>query len=286
MKALQRGVLRGAGPLSLMTALLCSSGCTGNANSGGGCVVSSPTAQCADAGLIDYACNGSARPDEEQSESIDGIPQGIICTAEGVQNDGSQGFCCSSNTTPCVYDPVAGCAAPTYGYECIGGYDRPEAFDPTLLCGEGLALADNLITYCCSGQAPSHGCQQATSATCPQTLVPWTCTDQSLPIEAELGSNQSRADFNFLVCDVPTVVKSATGTNTNYCCFTPTSLPPGASCLFDTGVPGCAPGSFGFACTGPDTPGEDYAAVTCADAGTSGINAQGYPATLYCCQYQ
>lgn len=279
--------MRGIRPLTLTAALFGPIGCTGNASTpGGSCVVSSPTPQCADAGLVDYTCNGTARPDEEQSKSIDNVPQGIICTDEGaLQNDGGEAFCCSGTTTSCAFDPVAGCAAPTYGYQCLGGYDRPEAFDPNLFCGEGLAQG-NFIVYCCGAQPLSHGCQQATSATCPRTLVPWTCTDQSLPSEAELGSNQSRADFNLLVCDVPTVVQGATVTTTNYCCFTPTSVPPGASCLFDIGVPGCAQGSFGFACTGPDTPAEDYPSITCADGGTPGVSAQGYAASLYCCQYE
>lgn len=286
MRELHRNFMRGAAPLRLMTALLGLSACTGNAGSARDCVVSTPTTQCTDAGLIDYACTGSGRPDQELSASVDGIPEGIICTAEGTQNDGTAGYCCSPNTTPCVFDPVAGCAAPTYGYECLGGYDRPEAFDPTLFCGEGLSEPGGLTAYCCSAQPPSHGCQQATSATCPQTLVPWTCSDQSLPQEAELGSNQSRADFVFLVCDVPTVVKSATITTTNYCCFTPTDVPPGASCFFDIGVPGCAAGSFGFACTGPDTPEQDYPAIVCTGGGAPGANPQGDPATVYCCQYE
>ncbi|HXX70508.1 MAG TPA: hypothetical protein VEK07_25220 [Polyangiaceae bacterium] len=279
--------MRGKRPLALAAALFGLGGCTGNAGMAGeSCVVTDPMPQCGDAGLVGYACSGTARPDEEQSRSIDGVPQGIICTDEGPLDDaGTSGFCCSPATTSCVFDPVAGCAAPTYGYECLGGYDRPEAFDPTVSCGEGL-VQGNFIIYCCGAQAPSHGCQQATSATCPETLVPWTCTDETLPSEAELGSNQSRADYNLLVCDVPTVVQQGSTQTINYCCFTPTLVPPGASCLFDTTVPGCAPGSFGFACTGPDTPAQDYPAVTCADSGASGVNPQGYQATLYCCQYQ
>lgn len=280
--------MRGTSPLALAVVALFGAGaCTGNAGvAGESCVVSGTTPQCGDAGLVGYTCSGLARPDEEQSQSIDGVPQGIICTDEGaLGDDAGHGYCCSSTTTSCVFDPVAGCAAPTYGYECLGGYDRPEAFDPTVSCGEGL-VEGNLVVYCCAAQLPAHGCQQATSATCPETLVPWTCSNQTLPSEAELGSNQSRADYNLLLCDIPTVTQQGALTTTNYCCFTPASVPPGASCLFDTAVPGCAPGSFGFACTGPDTPAEDYPAVTCSDGGTPGLNAQGYAATLYCCQYQ
>ncbi|MGA3123569.1 MAG: hypothetical protein ABSF69_22610 [Polyangiaceae bacterium] len=265
--------------------LLALGACTSNASDvDGACAVDSdPQLQCA-SGFIGYSCNDGARPDEN-GEFVDGVPQGIVCTDQGVlQSSGGTGFCCTSETTPCVYDPVAGCVAPTYGYQCLGS-DRPEAFDPSLYCGEGVQEAD-LIEYCCGAQPLPHGCQQATGATCAETLVPWTCTDQTLPTEAELGANQSRADFNLLVCSIPTVVMAAT-TTTNYCCFTPTSVSLEASCLFDTTVPGCAPGSFGFACTGPDTPAQDYAGISCPDdVGVAGVNPQGYRASLYCCQYQ
>ncbi|HLK40089.1 MAG TPA: hypothetical protein VKU41_25205 [Polyangiaceae bacterium] len=234
-------------------------------------------------GFAGYECAGAARPDQD-GDFVDGVPRGLVCTDRGpVGPSGREGYCCTSSPTPCAYDPVAICAAPTYGYRCRGS-DRPEAFDPTLFCGEGLVV-DGLIDYCCGPTPRSYGCSQVSGHACPTSLVGWTCHDTSLPSEEELGANQSRADFNLLVCSVPTLSPASAGTVRQYCCFTPTSLPAGGSCLADTTVPGCPPDSFGFACTGVDTPDEDYPEIRCS-AGSRGTNPQGYAATLYCCLYQ
>jgi hypothetical protein len=249
------------------------------------CIVDpNPSTPCV-GGLVGYSCTDSARPDENP-DYVDGVPSGMICTDEGaVAGSGAEAFCCAPST-PCAYDPVPwGCSAPAYAYQCRGS-DRPEAFDPSLFCGEGLREG-SLIDYCCSPSAPTAGCSQISGKACPKSLTGWTCHDQTVPSEVELGENQSRADFNVLVCSTPTVVTDTTGTDTyQYCCFTPTSLPKGGSCLGDTVVPGCPVDSFGFACTGVDTPEQDYPGIYCSGGGTAGANPQGYAATLYCCQYQ
>jgi hypothetical protein len=245
---------------------------------------SSPQLACG-AGLVGYSCAGAQRPDEATSDSVGGIPRGTICTDMGkLEGDDNKQYCCTQGLTMCAYDPVLGCAAPAYGYQCRGS-DRPEALDPNLFCGEGVVEGD-LINYCCSGSMPSQGCAMSTNAVCPSTLVAWTCHDQSLPTEAELGSNQSRADFNHLICSIPVSATTPSGTSINYCCYTPPLLPIGGSCLSDITVPQCAAGSFGFACTGPDRPDQDYARIECPGSGVPGKRADGYPATLYCCQYQ
>lgn len=262
------------------------SACTnGPVGYGGKCAIDNDLAFMCGA-AVGYSCTGGARPDQTATYVSD-IPQGLICTDLGpIAMDGSEDWCCSAETTPCAYDPVAGCAAPSYGYECHGA-GRPESYNQTVSCGEGLVQGD-LVIYCCGGAPPHAGCSQSTGGGCPTTLVPWNCSDNTLPSEFELGSNQSRADFNLLVCDVPTVVDAGTRVTTKYCCFTPTALPAGASCVQDTTVPGCAPGSFGFACAGFDTPDQDYARISCAEAGApvQGTSQQGYPASLYCCQFQ
>jgi len=66
----------------------------------------------------------------------------------------------------------------------------------------------------------------------------------------------------------------------------PALIPPGATCVQDTVVPGCAAGRFGFACYGPDTPDQDYAPMSCPDPGVAGNSAEGYAATLYCCDFR
>jgi hypothetical protein len=53
----------------------------------------------------------------------------------------------------------------------------------------------------------------------------------------------------------------------------------------DTSVPGCAPGRFGFACYGPENPHDDYLPMQCNSPGVQGMSAEGYPATLYCCDF-
>ena len=47
-----------------------------------------------------------------------------------------------------------------------------------------------------------------------------------------------------------------------------------------------APGRFGFACYGFDTPEQDYLPMHCPEPGFRGTSAEGYPATLYCCDFQ
>jgi hypothetical protein len=235
-------------------------------------------------GAVGYECSGASRPDED-GQVIDGVPRGLVCTDEGaISGDGRKGFCCTAAATPCVFNPVAGCAAPFYGYQCRGS-DRPEAFDPTLYCGEGL-IEGELFDYCCGSSPLPQGCAQATNPACSKTLNGWSCTDNSLPSEAELGSNQSRADFNLLLCSIPTVTTTAASTTSQYCCYTPTTIAAGTSCLQDTTVAGCPPGNFGFACTGPDAPSDDYPRITCSGGGTPGPSAQGYAATLYCCTFE
>jgi hypothetical protein len=99
----------------------------------------------------------------------------------------------------------------------------------------------------------------------------------------QLGASESRADYYRPLCPMPT--QAANITRSNYCCFMPALPPPGASCIQNTRVPGCAAGRFGFACYGPDTPEEDYPPMRCPEAGFSGTSAEGYPATLYCCDF-
>jgi hypothetical protein len=271
--------------VALYLGLATTAACTGVAPAipGSCALVTDPQPLCA-VGLVGYACGDSSRPDED-ADFVSGVPEGLVCTDEGkVSGSSNEAYCCTTTKTACAYDPVAGCSSPTYGYQCLGS-DRPEAFDPSLFCGEGLVEGD-LIVYCCGSAPPAQGCSQVSGHSCADTLVGWTCHDLSLPSEAELGDNQSRADFNLLVCSVPTVVTGGSGTVHEYCCFTPTSMPIGGTCLEDVSVPDCPPDSFGFACTGIDTPDQDYPSITCSGAGTRGKNPQGFESTLFCCQYQ
>lgn len=269
---------------------------TGAAAKSGSCVLTSPELDCSvgvdggpavpAAGLLGYACTGSARPDDSPS-FIDGVPKGIVCSDRG-NPDGTEHYCCTAEATTCAYNPVADCSSTTFGYECRGS-DRPDALNPTLVCGQGLRV-DELVHYCCSGQREKPGCQAYSAAGCPNALDGWLCTGASLPTEEQLGPSESRADYTYEICSMPI---AAPNPDVHYfCCFTPKGLPEGASCVQDVAVPGCAPGNFGFACYGPDTPEQDYPIVRCRNEdGTpetpvSGRSMEGYPALLYCCTFE
>jgi hypothetical protein len=224
--------------------------------------------------LVAYSCEGSARPDEAP-RYVDGVPQGLVCA----DTSAAGAFCCTAALTTCAYDPVAACDPSFFGVECRGS-NRPEAENPRLACGQGVRRGA-LIDYCCSGQPRTAACVQSDSVVCSSRLMGWTCQGDSLPRGEQLGANRSRADLYGLLCPVPTPAGNAA--YNDYCCFTPAPTPDGASCVQDTKVPGCAPGRFGFACTGADTPDEDYAPMRCPDPPRAGPSAQGYAARLYCC---
>jgi hypothetical protein len=233
-----------------------------------------------DVGLVAYACTGTARPDDS-ARYVQGVPEGMVCADVADPSGGAPGYCCTAQTTDCAYDPVAICNAPTFGYQCRGA-DRPESLNPLLTCGQGIREGD-YINYCCSGTPQPDGCTQTDAIGCSSRLMGWTCTGTNLPRAEELGSNKSRADYYYLLCPTPT---PAGGGLNAYCCYTPALVPIGGSCVEHTSVPGCAPGRFGFACYGPDTPEDDYAPMHCPDPGFPGTSAQGFPATLYCCDFQ
>ena len=65
----------------------------------------------------------------------------------------------------------------------------------------------------------------------------------------------------------------------------PLTIPVGGTCVQHPYVPGCGPGRFGFACYGPDHPEENYPPMKCPDPGFPGLSAEGYAATLYCCDF-
>jgi hypothetical protein len=233
-------------------------------------------------GLVGYSCVGAARPDDSPTY-VEGVPEGLLCADNGGGPDGGAGaYCCTADTTACVYDPLVACGSPTYGVQCLGE-NRPESFNPALTCGQGVYEGD-FINYCCSGAPQKPGCVQSDSVVCSPRLIGWTCTGQNLPKGEELGANKSRADLYYFVCPTPT--PAANPAYENYCCYVAALPPIGSSCVQDTTVPGCAPGRFGFSCYGPDTPGEDYSPMHCPDPGVPGKSPEGYPATLYCCDFQ
>lgn len=272
---------RPATALALVALAACSSTRTGVTTSAA-CAAAPDDTACpiGDAGaspLVAYTCAGGARPDEAP-RYIEGVPEGFVCA----DAPGAAGaWCCTAAPTTCAFNPVAACDPGFYGFECRGA-NRPEALNPRLACGQGVRR-DDLIDYCCAGGPRTPGCVQSDSVVCSTRLMGWTCQGGSLPRGEELGANRSRADLYALLCPVAT--PAGNQAYDNYCCFTPAPTPEGASCVQDTKVPGCAPGRFGFACYGPDTPADDYPPMRCAEPPVPGVSAEGYAARLYCCDF-
>jgi hypothetical protein len=239
-------------------------------------------------GLQGYSCVGSARPDDNPAY-IDGVPQGMICADRATANPdggaaappGTKNYCCTANTMPCAYNPVAICEDPAnYGFQCRGS-SRPETLNPAISCTQGVKEGD-LIDYCCSGTPRKHPC--ADYGGCGPGRTGWTCPANVLPSAQDLGVSQSRADLYYLLCPIP--VQAPNPNYYNFCCFAAAPIPPSGTCIQDLKVPGCQAGRFGFACYGRDTPDQDFPSMTCADPGVPGFSEQGYPATVYCCDFK
>ena len=262
--------------------------CTANPTDLTGSCVLDPTVTCAAGGLSGeamhlggYSCTGTARPDDD-STYVDGIPQGIVCADRPAGAEGARSYCCTTFTTQCSYSPTAVCdQVGNYGYQCLGP-DRPEALNPTIYCNQGVRQG-NWVNYCCSGTERPANCTASDAIGCASGMSGWTCPKGTQPTAQDLGANKSRADLYYLLCPVPTPAP-----NPKYdtlCCYVPTLVPAGGTCVQAMSVPNCAPGRFGIACYGTDTPDEDFPRLRCPDPGVPGVSEQGYPATVYCCDF-
>jgi hypothetical protein len=237
------------------------------------------------AGLTGYSCDGTARPDDN-AHYYDGVPQGAVCADNGTTPDGKRNFCCTPPTTSCAYNPVSSCTDQNYyGFQCYGS-TRPDALNPALNCGNGVDNGNN-IDYCCSAEMlpPSQTCTALKGGICPPQLTPFSCPGTALPRAELFGMSESRADYYRPLCSMPIPLPNPN--QKNYCCYMPALIPDGGSCVQDTTVPGCGgnPNQFGFACYGPENPHDDYLPMQCNSPGVKGMSAEGYPATLYCCDF-
>jgi hypothetical protein len=246
------------------------------------CRVAGPDGDVQAVGLVGYSCTGSARPDLDATVS-EGVPDGILCADKGpLRGSGDQSYCCTEDYTPCAYDPQMECPDAMAGYQCWGN-DRPESLNPSIRCSNG-NLEQGLITYCCTGRPEPSPCQESSVAGCGDRLKGFLCKGHGLPRGEDLGSNQSRADYYYATCSTPRTAPNPE--YQTYCCYMPSLVPIGGSCVNHTAVPGCAPGRFGFACYGPDTPEDDFPPMKCPDPPESGRSAEGYEAKLYCCDFE
>lgn len=232
--------------------------------------------------LDGYSCTGTARPDDN-AHYYDGVPRGQVCANHGAPEGGKQSYCCSKAEalTSCALDPVNSCVGGTYGYQCRGA-SRPDVYNPAVSCGQGVRDVD-YVNYCCAGGPPQKGCDEGAtfSPSCDARLLGFTCAPGLLPLGSDLVRSESHADNFYFLCPVGELANN--GVTMNYCCFMAAPPPEGYSCVQHTTVPGCKPRQFGFACTGVDTPDQDYPPMLCNNPGVPGTSVEGYPATLYCC---
>jgi hypothetical protein len=126
--------------------------------------------------------------------------------------------------------------------------------------------------------------------TCDNRKMGFMCAGDTLPTEEVLSSSKSKADLNRLVCSTPSDIPNSD--LYYYCCYIPAQVPEEGSCVNDTKVPNCAtpyddksPIKFGFACYGPDRPEDNFPHIKCDAQGVPGKSAEGYSATLFCCEY-
>ena len=238
-------------------------------------------------GLVGYSCEGTDRPDQF-GKYIHGIPFGQICATQ--TNAGE--YCCTpeEDLANCAYNPTAVCPKDgdedSTGYQCWGP-NRPEVNHPGLTCGNGIREG-NWVNYCCHTKPRPIGCTQAKGAfDCTGGLIGWVCPEGYRPRGEDFGANESRADYYYFVCSVPTPAPNPL--YSTYCCFTPSPKLPGASCIYNPGItkwdPDCGAKKFGFACYGRDRPQDNYLPIKCPKAPVDGISDDGYPAKLYCCDY-
>lgn len=270
--------------------LFVASGCAADLPSPDGRCVPAPALDCTVAtdagqpaqpvGLTGYACTGTARPDDT-AYYAEGVPRGHVCADRAPSPDGVHNYCCSTEVTNCALDPVASCEGGLYGYQCRGA-SRPDVFNAAVSCQQGVR-DDLYINYCCTGQTPPPKCTEKTGK-CGGQYTGFNCPVGVAPLGSDLKSSESHANNYRFLCQTPAL--AADEKTYDYCCYMAAPTPEGSSCLGSTAVPGCGTGHFGFACTGVDTPEQDYPPMVCAGPGVPGRSLEGYPATLYCCDYQ
>lgn len=233
------------------------------------------------ANLVGYACSGSLRPDHGATVS-EGVPIGLLCADKGpISDTGEEAYCCTNDTVTCAFDPAGECEPGDAAYQCWGN-NRPESLNPTLLCSNGTSER-GLYHYCCTGQPKPPACVESSAVGCGERLLGFRCEGDTLPRGENYGANRSRADSYYPVCSVAQVAPNERFKT--YCCYMTLPEPQGGTCHRQPSVPGCEPGRFGFACYGPDTPEDNYPPIDCPDPGFSGRSAEGYEATLYCCDF-
>ena len=176
---------------------------------------------------------------------------------------GLGGCTVTTTTTPpppggsCSPNAGLACASGTSGWSCSGAA-QPEDGNQDLVCSVDNGNGD----FCCASSSCSF---DPSVGGCAGGTVGYSCAGGASPPDASDPT---------LVCSEPTI----SGPDDLYCCYTNTTVVASSTCMQDFSVVGCAPDSYGFSCTGTDTPDQDYSNLTCS-AGTGG------GPTLFCCTF-
>jgi hypothetical protein len=126
--------------------------------------------------------------------------------------------------------------------------------------------------FACSATVNADVSGEPTVTGCTQDETVQGCTSGSFGYSCDNGDTPDQSDSS-LQCSYG--VADPNG-NTDYCCV---SFASSATCAQDPTVTGCSGASFGFSCTGSDTPSDDDSSLTCSSgvAGNAG-------SLLYCCE--
>ncbi len=165
-----------------------------------------------------------------------------------------------SDTAACNADNNVPCPTGAAGYTCSGS-QTPQATNASLDCGSGTNDGSD-TDYCCVTLSGHTTCaQDSTVQGCQSGSYGFSCTGSDTPDQADSS----------LDCSTGTPGNSG---ETLYCCIAYVS----STCMQDSTVQGCQAGSYGFSCTGTDTPSDSDSSLNCS-TGTAGNNGE----TLYCC---
>jgi|HubBroStandDraft_1064217.scaffolds.fasta_scaffold09652_1 hypothetical protein len=229
----------------------------GNADAGAEASAScSPTAisGCA-LGTYGYACTGSDRPQQESDASL-------ACTlAPDGGPSGTTAYCCITSTCSSLNDAGSGLIDPCYEtgwtlYGCSGQDTPQQASSVPLACQVTTGGCYGATDYCCG--PPS--CTPNAALSC-AGQTGYTCTGDDTPSQSNSALGCSQVSTN-------------SDGATNYCCGPIT-------CTVDYTVEGCSgAGLTGYACSGSDTPWDDFSSVGACSATSVGD----VPSSAgYCC---
>jgi hypothetical protein len=185
---------------------------------------------------------------------------GAFASAGCTVNNNSSADSCGQDSS------VAGCGS-AVGYSCTGNA-VPTDTDSSLTCSDPTVASDGDSLFCCTSYTSTSGstCNTDSTVNCSGGGFGFTCGGTDTPDQSDSS----------LECSTGTV----NGSNTQYCCIQYSSGSGGA-CSQDDTVQGCQSGSYGFSCTGDNTPQQQDSSLNCS-TGTPGSNGD----TLFCCSNQ